>query len=122
MVTGPGPRVRGALSSSAELLHLNGSRMCSLPNLPEYRNGHTQTGLLTCGGGGEAKKSCITFTGGEWKKRHTLMGKKGRYEHEAWASPQGVLLMGGYYSMDTTELLKPDGTTESSFKLKHGRR
>ena len=68
MVTGPGPRVRGALSSSAELLHLNGSRMCSLPNLPEYRNGHTQSGLLTCGGG-RVKKTCITFTGGEWKKR-----------------------------------------------------
>ena len=35
---------------------------------------------------------------------------------------QGVLLMGDYFSMDTTELLKPDGTTEPSFKLEPGRR
>ena len=102
---------------SVELLHLNGSRLCSLPNLPEDTHGHTQSGPITCGGGRETWKSCVTFTGGKWKRTHTL-GRQ-RTSSASWASPQGVLIMGGTsdQSPTTTELLKADGTTQASFNI-----
>ena len=81
---------------SVELLSSNGTRLCSLPNLPGERWGHSQTRLLTCGGGvGSEKTSCVTFDAGSWKKTHTL-GQQWR-DHTAWASPQGVMLMKSKY-------------------------
>ena len=54
----------GGMNRSVELLNLDGSHICNLPPLPnswvdQERRGkadfymdHTQTGLVTCGGGG----------------------------------------------------------------------
>ena len=91
MVTGGA----GASSVSVELLSSNGTRLCSLPNLTMQRYQHSQTGLLSCGGGtgGDVETTCETFADGRWKKSHTLGTR--RQGHTAWASPQGVLLMGG---------------------------
>ena len=114
MVTGTG----GALTS-VELLFLNGTRLCFLPNLPTGRRSYSQNGLITCGGNDKDltrnHKSCVTFSAGRWKKTHTL-GQK-RYGHTAWASPQGVMIMGGYYSKTTTELLTDNGGSTPSFNL-----
>jgi len=35
---------------SAEVLSTNGSSMCRLPKLSQYKTGHTQSGLTACGG------------------------------------------------------------------------
>ena len=76
---------------------------CSLPDLPEVHNLHTQTGLEACGGlgtsGGGA--TCVTLSGGSWVPSHNL--RQGR------ASPFGTVLMGGEYdgAGETTELLDP---------------
>ena len=42
-----------------------------------------------------------------------------RYYHSSWASPSGVILMGGRYSETTTEKIQPGGTSTASFNLKH---
>ena len=123
MVTGGnGP----AGSKSVELLSSNGTWLCFLSNLPDHRDHHTQTGLITCGGGvlyrGKSERtSCVTFSAGRWKKTHTL-GQK-RWAHTAWASPQGVLLMGGHDigTSTTTELLTDNGDTTPSFNLGNSR-
>ena len=84
----------GSAGKSVELLSSNGSRLCSLPDLPGERWRHSQTGLLTCGGDGHGSSeltSCVTFDAGSWKKTHTL-GQQWR-DHTAWASPQGVMLI-----------------------------
>ena len=39
-----------------------------------------------------------------------------RMAHSAWQSPDGVVLMGGYYSGDSTELVENTGST-SQFTL-----
>ena len=121
MVTG------GSDLASVELLSTNGTRLCALPSLPDLRVWHTQSGLVTCGGEGNQPPSCLTFSGGHWKKTHTLRPRYGRYGHTAWASPQGVLLMGGDSdypnpSLTTTELLNDDGSTTASFNLDNQRR
>ena len=88
--------------TSVELLHTNGTRLCSLPNLPSSRRQHTQTGLTACGGWGDishaASTNCLTLSStSSWIQSHTLAGQ-GRQYHSAWASPQGTILLGGYYT------------------------
>ena len=119
MVTG-GQGATDSVKTSVELLSSNGTRLCSLPNLPEKRYYHSQSGVLTCGGG-VGMKSCSTFADGRWEKRH-ILGTR-RYGHTAWASPQGVRIMGGDYSQaTTTELLNDNGGATPSFTLKNKRR
>ena len=105
-----------SVKTSVELLSISGARLCTLPNLPAPRIHHSQTGLLTCGGGGNSEDdgSCVTFTAGKWKKTH-ILGQE-RYGHAAWASPEGVLLIGGDQRV-TTELLTDNGGSTPSFDL-----
>ena len=105
---------------SVEVLHSDGTPWCSLPDLPDDRWYHTQTGLEACGGVSNEKiwTSCIKFSGGKWKPSHKL--KKERTSHSSWAAPQGTVLMGGMESAKTTELL--DDTSRVSimhFPLKY---
>ena len=113
--TNPGP---------VELLSINGTRLCALPSLPENKFFHTLSGLITCGGGqppNTDQKSCFTFSGGNWKKTHTL--RQLRYGATSWASPSGVLIMGGIYGQETTtELLNEAGGSTASFNLKNSRK
>ena len=77
------------MNSSVEILGENGIYMCSLPDLPDYRSSHTQSGLVTCGGDGDINNiaddsiknyvnvagveySCLTFSSGQWIKSHNL--------------------------------------------------
>ena len=103
---------------SVELLNLDGTWICTMPQMPEARSGHTQSGPVICGGSGSAtKKSCITFFSGgkDWVKTHNLT--KERQWHSAWASPRGVMLMGGFDHKTTTEILTGDGDTNPGFSL-----
>ena len=42
-----------------------------------------------------------------------------RDAHSSWDSPAGVILMGGSYSLRTTEKILQDGTSTASFDLKY---
>ena len=102
---------------SVELLHNNGSRLCSLPDLPYTRHYHSQTGLTACGGwDAPATTSCHTLSStGSWEQTHSL-DKMRRY-HSAWASPQGTILLGGYDSRTTSEILLENGDKKPGFSL-----
>ena len=102
---------------SAELLYTNGSRVCRLPNLPSYRSEHSQTGVTLCGGYiGKTRTTCHTLNStGSWELSHNL--DKRRWLHSAWASPQGIMLLGGGYSRKTTEILLDNGDTIPGFRL-----
>ena len=106
---------------SVELLYTNGSRLCSLPDLPYSRYGHSQTGVTACGGEDFAAWSkCHTLSStGSWIQSHNLA--QGRRDHSAWASPQGIILLGGYEwdsSVRTTsEILLENGDTTPGFNL-----
>ena len=110
-----------------EILRSNGSYWCSLPDLPDDRSGHTQSGLIACGGHGrrdsDIMSSCSSFSNGEWIKSHQLsvapQFQYGRFDHSSWISPQGVVLMGGLFGAITTENLTDDGLSIPSFPLKY---
>ena len=128
MVTG-GERA----NRSAELLSSHGTRLCSLPSLPKRAKYLlSQTGLLICAFFNRYSRSsssrCHTFSDGNWTMTHKL-GKK-RSGHAVWASPRGVLIMGGVAETrttfkirpgldvdTTTELLTDNGGTTPSFNL-----
>ena len=113
LVTGGGS---GDNERSVEALWSNGSSLCSLPDMPDVRYYHTQSGLVTCGGG-STSTSCYTFTNGVWTKSHTLRHE--RYHHSSWTSPMGIVLMGGAGSDTTTELLTDDGQSTEHFSLQY---
>ena len=106
---------------SVEALLSNGSSLCSLPDLPYDYYYHTQSGLVTCGGGSSTltETSCYTFTNRIWTKSHTL--RHSRYYHSSWTSHMGIVLMGGddIDSDTTTELLTDDGIPTEHFSLKY---
>ena len=113
MVAGGSAEVR-VPTQPVELLSNNGSWLCYLPNMPDKRHYHSITGSLICGGYHHTKtlNTCINFSGGRWQQTHIL--RYGRHGHTAWASPRGVLLMGGATTVATTEFL--NGTTTPSLE------
>jgi len=108
---------------SVELFNINTKKSCILPELPLPRFAHTIEDKVICGGyGGEIHKTafsnCLTLTdSGTWKVSHTL--KVARHRHSSWKSEKGIILMGGYRNLKTTELLKPDGKSNFAFDLQH---
>ena len=78
-----------------------------------------KSGLLC--GGDYTRDSCLQWSSvtGTWEKYLTLEVE--RYGHVSWTPHPdiGTYLMGGYNSRTTTTLIKPDGSQEPGFSLKH---
>ena len=75
-----------------------------------------QAGLELCS---DFQGGCVTFTSGAWAESHTTQVARDR--HCSWASPAGVILLGGHYGANTSELLATDsGETTMHFPLKYG--
>ena len=50
---------------------------------------------------------------GSWSISHTLL--HARFEHSSWSSPDGVVLMGGRASPNTSEILSRNSSKSSTF-------
>ena len=97
--------------ASVELLYTNGSSLCSLPDLPKPRHEHTQNGPMMCGGANyhsDVKNTCVKFCGGFWNETHSSL-QEDRSGHGSWASPGGLMLIGGHGFKETSEVLSDDG-------------
>ena len=129
MVTGGGGPNAGRREAldSVELLNMDGTWICPMPTLPYGRSDHTQSGAVICGGSGKygVMANCTTLSS-EWEKTHTLAGSwprlPDRQMHSFWASPRGIMLIGGGHisdmsNSDTTEILTKDGDTIPGFSL-----
>ena len=132
------PRIwyKQTVLKSVELLNMDGTWNCPMPPLPVPRFGHSQTGAVTCGGHKDGsyevtvQKSCVTLSS-DWEQTHNLTARWGRWDHSAWRSPRGVVLMGGgLYPgwrgqgqpipyLTTTEILTQDGDTTPGFTLSY---
>ena len=106
-----------------QLFNENGTFICELPKLPENRFGHTQDGLVLCGGGNTSYSipTCLTFENGSWIESYNLI--EPRYLHSSWTSPVGVMLLGGKFFQGnfdlpaTSELLIEDGQSVPNFDM-----
>ena len=97
---------------------------CKLPSLPDERSSSTvdSTGLLC--GGQETRSYCIELNSNTSSWEETVTLNANRWMHVSWTpDPEiGTYLMGGFYEDMTTTLIKPDGTQEPGFPLKHDAR
>jgi len=85
---------------------------CSLQSMPSPRDSHTMDQLydgtvLACGGNPHSSlKTCEKFDGTSWSQYSTQ--QYNRYYHTSLAGQHGLLLMGGWHSRATTELVGGD--------------
>ena len=105
--------------TTAELYYKNGTKLCLLPDLPSGRSGHSQYGVITCGGYVSTEAyNCVTLRKGEWVPSHHLRHK--RAYHVTWTRDNEIILIGGDYSQTTSEILRTDSSvTSSGFSLKY---
>ena len=112
--------------TSVELISTNGSSICELPQMSQYKFFYTQSGLTACGGGYEfdTMRSCIKFEDGSWTTLTDNLVEL-RTRQSSWINPDGdILLIGGNTqgsdgSPNTTEIVYQDGTSIRSFDLKY---
>ena len=105
--------------NQAEMFLPSTKETFSLPSIPgSPRVWHTLTGTVLCGGAyDETSSTCLQLksNGAGWTPYSTGLVES-RMAHSAWQSPNGVVLMGGYYSADSTELVNNTGSS-SQFTL-----
>jgi len=110
-----------SVGQSVEVYVPSTGQHCELPDLPASRYDHTMEDRTICGGGysnSDTLTSCLSLTDeGTWNKTATLL--EGRYDHSSWASPSGLILLGGGGSIRTSEKIGEDGTSRNSFKLNY---
>jgi len=95
-------------SYSVEVFVPSTGLSCSFPTLLDQRTGHTMDGLLICGGSYTSNRhTCLSFISGQWVISHTLVEE--RYLHTSWQTEQGLVLMGGIISPDTSEIVATSG-------------
>ena len=108
--------------TSSEVLSATGTPLCTLPPLYNRRYGHTQDGLLTCGGEYNPY-TCdqLSARAGGWVVSHNLL--EYRAYHSSWMSPAGLVLIGGQDvggTDTTTELLSSsDSSSSYNFTLQY---
>ena len=95
--------------------------MCTLPDFPSRRYGHTLDGFTSCGGRDSNDiDNCITLFNGLWTESHQLLHS--RYSHLSWKIGDELILMGGdaQGTYTSTEILRSDSsTTTEGFTLKY---
>ena len=115
---------------SAEIYLPSTNIFCFLPDLPEWRVFHTQDGPWACGGLGKpgrgrfpdpnTESSCAKWSEESWILEYSNWSEyRMRVGHVSWAAASGLYLMGGMGNMETSELVKEDGSVEEGFDLKY---
>ena len=103
-----------------ELFDIESKTSCPASvGLDQKRYDHSGTGEIVCSGKDEGHRwssSCYNLT-----SQNAIYLKSWRPGHCAWSTPEGIYLMGGEpnNNLNTTELVKFDGTTESAFNLEY---
>ena len=98
---------------TGEVFIPSSGKSCSISDLPDHRISHTMDGEYLCGSlwvqEDDVQKNCMRFSPEEnqWTYSHTLTEK--RVGHSSWMTDQGLVLMGGWLSDSTSEILSLDG-------------
>ena len=106
--------------NQAEIFIPSTNQTFNLPSVPlNPRVWHTLTGNVLCGGVyRNTDTSCLELTrnGNGWQPYSTEL-QHPRLAHSSWDSPEGIVLLGGYDSGNTTELVTRTNTSDK-FTLK----
>ena len=126
LVAGGRTQANTFADSSVEVLHLNGTSWCQMPNLNYGRARASMSGFMICGGATDTNSvnrdnTCSTMNGnGEWSESITLT--KHRYAHSSWQTSRGFMLLGGHKRFsgepNSTDLVS-NLQSQASFPLKY---
>ena len=114
LITGGSPS--SSVGNSVEVFNPHTNRSCNLTDLPgEVRYGHSLCGDLLCGGSysSSTRRSCLKLDPqtGVFTPAAVRLEEE-RSHHQCWdVEGEGVLLIGGYNSPRSTELVSPDGVS-----------
>ena len=100
--------------NQAEIFIPSTNETFSLPSIPgSPRVWHTLTGNVLCGGVYPGTSdSCLELTGsGDGWQPYSSTLQTYRLAHSTWDSPQGIVLLGGYYGGSSTELVTRTNTS-----------
>ena len=100
--------------NQAEIFIPHTKETFSLPAIPgNPRVWHSLTGTILCGGAHpNTKTTCLNLkSNGDGRQPHSSALVHSRMAHSAWDSPSGVVLLGGYYSAQSTELVTSTNST-----------
>ena len=89
--------------------------------MPDSRFGHTMDGKWLCGGSTYFKtsKKCMSYTGSSWEPFPVDL-LADRIYHVSWKRPDGKLvLMGGQYSSETSEIMDFKSKPMKGFEMKY---
>lgn len=127
MISGGGDGVQGR---KVQVISPTGNVSCRIPDLPEGRGTHSMNNNIVCGGqytelsrrrrrqaSDSPYVTCLKLTPSGWNKSHTL--RHTRAAHSTWQVADGIILLGGWGSRNTSEIANWDGTTEETFHLKY---
>jgi len=106
---------------SAELFNPNTGETCPVGDLPKITYHFSSCNGLQCGGAATSYRSCTRFEPNGTFSQTSVYLNKDRSAYVCWPFPSGeVLLMGGYFSKTTTELVAADGSSSTpNFTLAH---
>ena len=114
MITGGYPS--SSVGKSVEVFNPRTNNSCNLRDLPgEGRFYHSLCGDLLCGGW-NTRRSCLKLDPqtGVFTPTSVRLVKE-RAHQQCWdVEGEGVLLIGGYYSLRSTELVSPDGSSSTA--------
>ena len=123
LITGGYPNPGTA--NTAELYYPSNRTSCPLPRLPDNRTSHTADENILCGGS-ETKFNCVLFSPYAGMSMDLDIP---RLAHVSWTPGSGIgtYLMGGQSKVspgqprpsETSTLIKPEGTQQPGFALKH---
>ena len=110
-----------SVGQSVVALKSDGSNLCTLPDLPSFRQDHTMNGDIVCGGYGSSQSgvenTCLQLKDGVWQLYQNLLQQ--RKYHVSWKRPDGKLqLMGGSISPMTSEVVSAEESVKG-FNMKY---
>ena len=109
---------------SAELFLPWSNSTCELPQLPDERYDHVQSGDMMCGGEHPGTRNCVKWSAeqGDWLTLPLTL-TEGRDDSTAWTESRdhNLIILGGQnHAGETSETVSSDGvSTRTSFKMKY---
>ena len=113
--------IAGGVATEEEIWNPDDNTICTIPSLPSGSSHGSLNGMKYCGpnGGNYRNESeCVEFNQGVWSRTNSGFQHRRKF-HTSWETENGIYLMGGEGSYQTSEFARNDGTVTEGFSLQY---